>query len=209
VVLLAVTIAPARAQDDEPTRAFVASVVDAINSKSPERRRALLHPKSQPCASLEPDSFFRIIVENQSKDTVPAKYRWKLTPVPPDEPLMFAGQVDYPIRPTHTLQLEYQPEPYHGKVMLLYVVRDGNRWSEVLACATPQMVALARAARQVKAERAERVRKLAAAMAPELKAQVLALVQAGRQVDAAKHYQAATNEDLTTAVAVVEVLSGK
>ena len=207
VVLLTLTAAPAQSQEDGQTRAFVAGVVDAINSKSAERRRALMHPKSLPCAGLEPDSFFRMIVDNQAKDTVPANYRWKLTPVPADEPLMFAGKVDYPIRPTHTVQLEFQPEPYHGKVMLLYVVRDANRWFEVLACAKPEMVAAARAARQAKAQREERVRALAAAISPELKAQVLELVKAGRRVDAAKHYQAASNEDLTTAVEVVERLT--
>jgi hypothetical protein len=91
--------------------------------------------------------------------------------------------------------------------MLLYVVRDANRWFEVLACAKPEMVAAARAARQAKAQREERVRALAAAISPELKAQVLELVKAGRRVDAAKHYQAASNEDLTTAVEVVERLT--
>jgi hypothetical protein len=207
VGLLAMTAAPAPAQPDEPARAFVASIVDAINAKSPERRRALLHPRSLPCAGLEPDSFFRMIVDNQSKDTVPADYRWKLAPVPPDETLIFAGQLDYPIRPSHTVQLEFQPRPYHGKVMLLYVVRDANRWFEVLACAKPEMVAAARAARQAKAQREVRVRALAAAMSPELRARVLELAQAGRRVDAAKHYQEATNEDLTTAVEVVELLS--
>jgi hypothetical protein len=35
VVLLATAVGPAQLQDDDQARAFVASVADAINSKSP------------------------------------------------------------------------------------------------------------------------------------------------------------------------------
>jgi len=44
-------------------------------------------------------------------------------------------------------------------------------------------------------------------MPAELRSQVLELVKAGRRIDAAKHYQGASGEDLTTAVAVVDLLA--
>ena len=52
-------------------RSFVVRFVEAINSKSVERRRALLHPKSLPCASTASDSFYVWMVTRQFKDTDP------------------------------------------------------------------------------------------------------------------------------------------
>jgi hypothetical protein len=207
LMLLAASVDVARPQDDDQARAFVASIVEALNSKSAERRRELLHPKSLPCATIEPDSFYTWMVTRQFKDSVPADYRWKITPVPPEQPLMFADKFDYPVRPTHTLQLDFQLAPHGGKTMLLYLVRDANRWYEMTPCPRLETLAAARAARQAEGRRAERVKALVASMPAELKSQVLELVKAGRRLDATKHYQAASGEDLTTAVEVLELVA--
>jgi hypothetical protein len=207
LLLLVVSVDRAWPQDDDQARAFVASVVEALNSKSVERRRALLHPKSLPCATIEPDSFYTWMVTRQFKDSVPADYKGKVTPLPPDQPLMFADKFDYPVRPTHMLQLDFERQPYSGKTMLLYLVRDANRWYEMTPCPRPETLAAARAARQAEGQRAERAQALVAAMPAELRSKVLELVKAGRRIDAAKHYQTASGEDLTTAVAVVDLLA--
>jgi hypothetical protein len=207
MMLLAASADLARSQDDDRARAFVANVVEALNSKSPARRQALLHPRSLPCATIEPDSFYTWMVTRQFKDSVPADYKWKITPVPPEQPLMFADKFDYPVRPTHTLQLDFQLAPHGGKTMLLYLVRDADRWYEMTPCPRPETLAAARAARQAEGRRAERVKALIASMPAELKSQVLELVRVGRRLDAAKQYQAASGEDLTTAVEVVELLA--
>jgi prolyl-tRNA editing enzyme YbaK/EbsC (Cys-tRNA(Pro) deacylase) len=91
--------------------------------------------------------------------------------------------------------------------MLLQLVRDANRWYEMTPCPRPETIAAARAARQAEARRAERVKTLVAAMPAELKRQVLELVKVGRRLDATKHYQAASGEDLTTSVEVLELLA--
>jgi len=44
-------------------------------------------------------------------------------------------------------------------------------------------------------------------MSPELKGQLLELLRTGRRLDATKHYQASTGEDMTTSVEVVERLA--
>jgi hypothetical protein len=147
------------------------------------------------------------MVTRQFKDSVPANYKWKIAPMPPDQPLMFADKFDYPIRPTHMLQLDFELAPHRGKTMLLHLVREANRWYEMTPCPRPETIAAARAARQAEARRAERVKTLVAAMPAELKRQVLELVKVGQRLDATKHYQAASGEDLTTAVEVLELLS--
>ena len=100
LAVFAAATSRALAQDSE-ARSFVVRMVEVINSKSLERRRALLHPASVPCASIEPELFYARMVTRQSRDPIPADYTWKLDPVPPDEPLMFADKLDYRVRPTH------------------------------------------------------------------------------------------------------------
>jgi hypothetical protein len=206
LAVLAATAGRALPQDADE-RAFVVRFVEAINSKDVERRRALLHPKSLPCASTAPDSFYVWMVTRQFKDTIPADYTWTVMPVPLTEPLMLSDKFDYPVRPTHTLQLDFNLAATRSKTMLLYLVHEGPRWFEMTACPKPETMVEARAARQAEAKRAERVRALVAAMSPELKGQLLELLRAGRRLDASKHYQAATGEDTTTAVEVLERLA--
>ena len=206
LAVLAATASRALAQDAE-ARAFVVRVVDAINSKSIESRRALLHPKSLPCATTAPDSFYVWMVTRQFKDTIPADYTWKLTAVPPTEALMLSDKFDYPVRPTHTLQLDFNLGPTRSKTMVLQLVHEGSRWFEMTACPKPETIAEARAARQAEAKRVERAQALVATMSPELTGQLLELLRAGRRLDASKHYQAASGEDTTTAVEVLERLA--
>jgi hypothetical protein len=207
LVILTASVSEAVATEGQPVDAFVASVIDAINSKSLERRRALLHPASLPCADTEPDSFYRFMVDEQSKDPIPAGSTWKVAPVPPDQPLPSSDKFDYPIRPTHTLQIDFDLTPRRSKRLILQLVHDGDRWFEMTACARAQTADGVRLRRQLAAPRAERVRALVAAMPPALRAELVELVKAGRRDDAVRRYQAATHEDPAWAVEVVELLS--
>jgi len=189
--------------------AFVKNLVDAINSKNLDRRKALVHPKSLVCATAEPGSFYYSMATRQARDTVPAGYKWKITPVQPDQPPLFADKFDYPVRPTHLLQLDFETGANRSKTMILQIVHDGTKWHEVIACPKPETVAAARAAGQAKAERAKRAQMLVAEIAPQLKEEVLGLLKQGRRIDAIKQYQSASGEDLTTAVEVVELLTSR
>jgi hypothetical protein len=196
-------------QSAEQSAAFVKRLVEAINSKSLDRRKALVHPKSLACATAEPGSFYYWAVTRQARNTVPADYKWKMTPVPSDQPLMFADKFDYPIRPTHVLQLDFEAGPGRSTTIVLQIVYDARQWHEVVACPKPETAAAARAARQADAKRAERARELAAGVSPQLKQRLVGLVQQGRRIDAIKHYQEASGEDLTTAREVVELLTSQ
>lgn len=209
LLLIGVAAGDGYAQETDQASTFVKSLVEAINSKSLDRRKALLHPKALVCASAEPESFYVWSVTGQARETVSANHRWILTALPPDAPPMFADKFDYPIRPTHLLQIDTEADPTRGTTMIFQIVYDGNRWYDVTACPTPETIASARAARKAEAERAERVRALAASMPPELREMIVKLVKEGRRIDAIKHYQSASGEDLTTAVEVVEQVAPK
>jgi hypothetical protein len=205
LLLAAVGVAPSRAA--EPDGGFVQSLVDAINSKSPDRRRALVAPASRVCTTGESEQFFLWIASRQSRHAIPPSYTWKIAPLPAGQPLLFAEQFDYPVRPSHVLQLDFATGPTSSTTMLVQIVRDAGQWREVVACPKPETIAAGRAAEVERARHGEKVRALAAAANPDLAAAVQKLVKEGRSIEAFKHYAAVTGEDLATSKDVVELLS--
>ena len=196
----------ARAQEAGGARAFVEDLVGAINGKSAERRRALLHPTSLACPRPE---MIADVFARQSARPVPPGYRWTTTPLPPGQPLMAADKFDYAVRPSHVLQIDYETMPTRSTTLVLYVVHDGRRWWEVLGCPTAETVAQARAAKAAAGERAERVRVLVDSTSPELREAVLKLHGEGRRIEAYRHYERVSGEDLATARDVVEMLAAR
>lgn len=189
-------------QDD-----FVTKLVRAINSKSLEHRKALLHPKALACASGDAGAFYAETVARQARRGVPAGFTWKVTPIPADQALMFADQFDYPIRPTHLLQVDFPTGPSSSTTMILQLVYDTNRWHELAVCPKPEVLKAARAASEARAKHAEKVRALAASASAPLRDAVVRLFNEGRRIEAFKHYASATGEDLATSKAVVELLA--
>ena len=206
LALLAASAAPARAQDAE-TRAFVARVVETINSKDVERRRTLVHPACLRCTKLAPELFYNVMVARQGKDPIPPDYTWKLDPVPAGEPLMFADQFDYPVRPTHMLQITFTPAPSSSKTLAVQLVHEGKGWFEMVPCPKPVTIVKARETQAANAKRAERVQTLVSGMTPDLRTKLVDMVKTGSRLNAAKHYQSVSGEDMTTAVEVVEQLA--
>jgi hypothetical protein len=206
LALLAAPAGPARAQDAE-TRAFVARVVESINSKDLERRRVLVHLACQRCTRIAPELFYNVMVTRQARDPIPRDYTWKLDPVPASEPLMFTEQFDYPVRPTHMLQITFAPAPSSSKTLVVQLVHEGKGWFEMVPCPKPATIVKARETQGANAKRAEHVQALVSGMAAELKATLRDMVKTGSRLNAAKHYQSVSGEDLTTAVEVVEQLA--
>ena len=188
--------------------AFVKELVEAINSKSLDRRRALLHPKAVPCTHGEPGSFYEETVARQGRRGVPADYTWKLAPILADQPVMFADKFDYPIRPTHLLQLDFKTGTNSHTTLILQLARDANRWREVTPCPKAETIAEARVAKEARAKQTARVQALAGSVPAPLQETVVRLFKEGRRIEAYKHYASVTGEDLATARDVVELLAG-
>jgi len=209
-VLAVLAAAPAaRAQQSDGARPFVLRLVEAMNTGNPEARRALLHPRTHRCAGGEGAPMWEHMVRRQALHAIPPDHKWKMTPVRAGQPLLFADKFDYPVRPTHHLQLDYQPEPMRSATIVVQVAREEGRWYEVAACPKPATIAAAKAAREAETKRMERVQALVASAGPELRETVARLYQDGRRIDAIKHYASATGEDLTTAKDVVERLAAR
>jgi len=206
-ILLLGTTGLVQAQNAEQERVFAASLVDAINSKSVERRKALMHPKALVCQHHNGDSMTDEMIKRQTRYAVPADYKWRVTKFPAGEMPFFADKFDYPVRPTHRLQIDFTAARDKNTMILLQLVYDGNRFQEITGCPKPETIEAAGMAKQERERRATKVAELVATIAPELKQTVVNLYRDGRRVEAIKHYAKASGEELVIAKDVVEQLA--
>ena len=205
---LVLTVATAAAaQDVDADRAFANALVAAINAHTLDARAALVHPKARPCITGEVGEWWRESVLRQGRPPVPADATSKISPLSSDDARAASDRFDWPIAPTHVLQLDITDAPAKSRTLLFRLVKEGGRWVEVVPCAKPETVVAIRAARAETARRAERAKALAASTWPELRERVLALYRSGSRIDAYKLYARETGEDLTLARDVVDLLA--
>jgi hypothetical protein len=189
-------------------RIFVAEYVAAVNARDTERFRRLVHPKSLACITDANRDFYDEWVARAFRHTLPDTYRLtSVKTVPPNTPpIVPPGMALDPVAPTHQIQIDVQTAPYRFVVILLQVTQSAGAWLQVMPCPTGEGLAAFRAAKKKRAAQDARVKALTAALADPLRAEILALVKAGKKIDAVKRYQVASGEDLTTAKDVVEAL---
>jgi hypothetical protein len=141
---------------DPQAQTFVRALVEAMNSSDIARRKALVHPDSLRCATPGSGELLDEQFARQARRQVPTNVAWTLTPAHPGEPL-FADKFDYPVRPTHLLQLDFSTGPNRSTTIVLQLARHGNDWREVSACPKLETVAAAKVASQARAQHREKV----------------------------------------------------
>jgi hypothetical protein len=192
--------------DSGSPESFAKSFVDAINSKSTERRLELLHPKSKACINAETRPYFDWILVRQSRHVISAAYQVAIQPLSSQRKVSPDGRSAYPVRPTHQLQIDFDTGPNKNTSLVLFTVREGQRWYEVLPCPSSEAVTSARAAEASRAIQERRVRSLVEKLGEPLRSEIMLLAEKGQRIDAIKKYRDATGEDLTTAKDVVDLL---
>jgi hypothetical protein len=200
MIALILALVATTAPPPQDSAAFVRRFIAALNATSPAPRRALQHPKDAACAAI---SFVEEITNRQRKNPVPARHDWRISKVAPG-PLPFEGIVTYAARPTHQLQLDYSPTPYHSVTVVVRLVRDASGWHEVFGCPTRETVAKMDSVKRVADKRKLEVARRIAAMPRQVRDSILTLHLNGRGVSAVYYYVAAEKSDTTTANAVAD-----
>jgi hypothetical protein len=203
VLLLALSSATALAQTEAD--AFVKVLVDAINSKEAAQRRMLLHTDSLRCATPGKDVLLDEQFARQARFPIPGTVAWRLTAAPPGRP-MFSDRFDYPVRPTHLMQLDVKGDNNETMYVVLQLARQAGVWREVVGCPKPETVAAAQRLALARAEGPEKASLLAKTMAPQLKTDLLALLKSGRKDDAIRSYRDVSGQDPAMAKAVIDAL---
>lgn len=203
-LVLALACAPALAQQEAGD--FVKALVDAINSRDHGQRKGLLHTESVNCTNPGQDQVLAEQFARQSRFPIPGTVAWRLTAARPGRP-MFADRFDYPVRPTHILQLDVKGEKNETMHVVLQVARQNGEWREIAGCPKPGTVALDRRVAIAQERGQSKAELLVSTMAPTRKAELLGLLKEGRRADAVKVYRTLSAQDPETAAAVIELLA--
>jgi hypothetical protein len=121
--------------------AFVAAVV----SRDSQRQLSLVHPLSRACLNEQTRPYFEWIFSKRARLVTGRPVKVTVTPIDRvATALPTDGQSDYPLRPSHQVQLDFESGPYKRSSVIVYVVYDGSRWLDVLPCPRGDVAAQAR-----------------------------------------------------------------
>ena len=201
--LLGVSAAAFAATEPE---AFLRILVDAINSKSADKRLELVHPDSLNCTTPGQREYLEEVFARQSRFPIPGTVNWRLSGARPGRP-MFSDRFDYPIRPTHIMQLDVKGDNNETMYVVLQLARRGGHWQEIVGCPKASAVAVDRRVAIAKAGADEKAVLLVNTMSPTIKAGLVELIKQGRKTDAVRAYRDASAQDEATAKAVIELLA--
>jgi len=206
--LFVIAIVVAGSARADPAGDFVARYVAAVNAGSEDGIVALLHPATRACMVEENRDFFDHVLANELRRSIPDDYRLTVMPVADDQTLLMAGMLGYPVRPSHTLQIDFEDGAYSGITIIRYAFDDGGAWHTVIGCPTPEAVAMFREARVRAEQQAARARELAAQAPADLRTEIEALMTEGKRIAAIKRYAEAAGVGLALARDVVELIAG-
>jgi len=199
--------ASAGAQERSPGKPelLAKSFVEAVNSHVLAQRVAILHPSSKACINAGTEPYFSWIFSRQMKYVIPpAAYRVSIQQLPAS---WADGNLGYPLRPTHQIQIDFDTAPNRSTSVVLAAVRDGERWYEVLPCPGPEAIAGAQRSTAELQRQDEAARKAVAEIAAPLRSEILTLVKNGQRVEAIRKAAKATGNDLAIARLVVDLLT--
>ncbi|HET7341652.1 MAG TPA: hypothetical protein VFL90_09330 [Methylomirabilota bacterium] len=135
----------ASAQSPSYDAKFAREIIDAINSRTVEARATLVQPASRACITGDVGEWWRDSVLRWAETPVPADRQWTMMTLSADEARVASDRFDWPLAPTHALQLVMRDSPSSSRTPLIRVAQDGARWAEVVPCAKPETVRAIRA----------------------------------------------------------------
>jgi hypothetical protein len=195
----------ASSTEDAAAKAFVGQLVAASNADDHAARRALLHPQAVACADLLRTTMGEAAFAPK-RQPVPSAYRWNIAPMADGSAGWFADNFDYPVRPTHQLQVDFETVPHRTESLMFQIVKLDDQWREIAGCPRPETILQARRAGEQRGQQNARIAELVKAMPPALESEIRRHFAEGRRIDAYRHYRDATREDLAIAKGVVDTL---
>ena len=189
---------------------FLKALVAASHSGNPDAVKALVHPATLQRIDDDNRFVFLELFSRDAKRAIPEKRRVTTTAIARDASLPFEGPMVYPVRPTLSLQIEFDESPLRSVTILREVlVDDDGVWWIVFPIPNEEMLARMR---KLKAE-ADQIERLAPDLARKIEAPLLgelkALLRDGRKIFAIKRYREVSREGLKVAKSVIEVLEAE
>ena len=189
---------------------FLKTLVAASRSGKPDAVKALVHPATFQRIDEHNRDFFLEYLSREAERAIPETYRVTTAAIAPDAQLPFEGPFVYPVRPTLSLEIDFEVPPRGSVTMIRSVlVDDDGVWWLVFALPTEATVARMQRSKadvdQIEQIASGLARRIDAPLRGELKA----LLRDGRKISAIKRYREVSREGLRVAKAVIDVLEAE
>ncbi len=128
---------------------FADAYIDAINSKSVEKRKAHIHPASLACINEVNKEFFNEMFEGSMRDSIPGDARISFDHSGKISMQFPVTLFTWPINPTGQFMVDYKRTPTPDRkatsvTAIRTIVKENGRILEVLACPTDKSLELYR-----------------------------------------------------------------
>ena len=175
-------------------RELVVEYLAARNAKDLPRLKSLLHPKSLECITAENKDFYddrTTLLLNE--DRVPTNYELAITPFRAADELPWKGYLEFPVRPSHQIEIKYSLGEDDGMIVLA-VMNESGRWYEVDSCATRETLKNYRDGEAARRAQTEKVKALVTAMKEPLRSELRALIREQKYQTARARYEQAAGQ---------------
>jgi len=207
VVSVAIVSLPSSVFALEPEeQLFVSAYTDAVNSKNVEKLKKLVHPDSLACMTEKNKDYFDEIFRKDLRDILPNDTKFSFSKDVPELKTLRSEFGYYSIQPTYSLQVDYNLSKFHSVGIVMMLVKQQNKLFELLYCPTEKGLLAFRDAQVAKVKRETEASERITKISPELKADLLEKLKAGRKIDAIKLYQSKAGVELMDAKELVEAL---
>ena len=197
---------------------YVARYVQAINSKNKQQLKELMHPSYLNCMNNSNQDYYEDIIQRTLKYNIPDNYEVSVEVLSGDAIIKEEdailkgvegakqGDLSYPIKPTHQLQIDFSTGKYSSTTIVRKLVQEGDNFYEVSVCPSMAMIEKFREMKIKKAAEQLRAKKLFQELKDPLLSELTKLIKEGKKIDAWKKYSEVTGEILATAKEVLSYI---
>ena len=187
-------------------QAFASAYVDAVNSKSVAKQKALIHQESQACMNPLNQDFFDEVFSKAAKDKIPPDAKIQFSA---DVPAFMSQGSEFfkmPVKPNYQMQVDFNKSQYSSVTKSLPLFKQGNKFFEVISCPTEKGLAKFREVQIIKIKMADKAKNELAKLPKDLRAALEIELKKGLKISAIKLYRSKTSAELNDAVQLVETL---
>jgi hypothetical protein len=105
---------------------FVAAYVEAVNEKSPQKLRDLVHPDCLKDLTADEKRFIdEVWCEGEFKRIIPSNYKFWVTEWKEAE-LPFSNMTTWKVKPTHQTQIDFKKEESSSVTIIRWIKTEGD-----------------------------------------------------------------------------------
>lgn len=137
-VLLAVLMLAvgALAGESDTPEGLVEQLIRALNAKSAENQRTLVHPQCLAGLAGLQKEFMDETLSRDFRRVIPENRNVKVTALEgPDLP--FAGAMVWPVTPTHQIEVEFSTGEYASVSVIRFIAKEKDRWFIIIPMLNP------------------------------------------------------------------------